>query len=167
MGTAIRSLVLPFTILRPLRGSLDTIKPSCQILICRRAQSVSLLVQANNPSQDRQFTVLKGQDCAPFECTVPDPQTRKPLRDMGLCNWRATVGLEPTTHSLGNCRSIRLSYGRAARCIITHRGARRKGRRTENRFHVNCRNGCCCTGRSKTHSRRALAERHRTRASRC
>lgn len=30
---------------------------------------------------------------------------------------RATAGLEPATHSLGNCRSIQLSYGRNE-CLI-------------------------------------------------
>jgi hypothetical protein len=44
--------------------------------------AISLIaIQANNPSQDRQFPVLKGQDCAPFKRTVPDSKSRNRLRD--------------------------------------------------------------------------------------
>ncbi len=33
-------------------------------------------------------------------------------------NERATAGFEPATHSLGNCRSILLSYGRMGKFDI-------------------------------------------------
>jgi len=35
---------------------------------------------------------------------VTDKKIPQTLAGYGFMYWRATVGLEPTTHSLGNCR---------------------------------------------------------------